>query len=80
MNWLRKSLISLLAGRGGASITVGSHIALNDEQTVCDTLTNRWERAGARLSPDGARLIARQINEWADTAGNATLKFVGPAA
>lgn len=62
---LRMRLIRLLGGKGGAAITVGSHITLSGEHTVAISVLEGWGQAHVRLSPEGARKIAAQIVEWA---------------
>lgn len=63
--WVAKRLIKVV---GGAGITVGSYIADDGTQSVAFTVTEARKQCKARMSPDGARRIAAQMNEWADAA------------
>lgn len=72
---LRKRLMMLLASHRHTSVMIGSHInGASDERSVALRLCDGWYETAARLSPEGARAISRQLEEWAAWAekGNAT--------
>jgi hypothetical protein len=65
---IRKVLIGALSASKSTSLMVGSHITTKGERAVAIRLLDGWRETAARLSPDGARAFARQLNEWADWA------------
>lgn len=65
---LRKKLAIWLNRSKATSISVGSYISSDGERSVAITLLDGHRESGARLSPEGARATARQLNEWANWA------------
>lgn len=61
-------LMTKLGARGSTSISVGSHIDADGNRNVSLHVCDGWTRSGVRLSPQGARRLARQMIEWADVA------------
>ena len=64
----RQWIMRLVATRGATSLMVGSYITARGDRAVAVRLLDGWQETAARLSPEGARACARQLNEWADWA------------
>jgi hypothetical protein len=65
---IRKRLIQFLWSKQGTSLMVGSYISDSGERSIGIRLADGWKETAARLSPEGARACARQLDEWADWA------------
>lgn len=65
---IRQKLAHWIARSGSTSISVGSFISTAGERSVAITLLDGYRESAARLSPEGARATARQLNDWADWA------------
>lgn len=65
---IRQKLAHWIARSGSTSISVGSFISSAGERSVAITLLDGYRESAARLSPEGARATARQLNEWANWA------------
>lgn len=69
---VRRWIIHALWTKRSTSLMVGSHITYDGtydgERAIAIRLCDGWKETTARLSPEGARACARQLNEWADWA------------
>ena len=68
MNVIRRWLLTVIGARGSAAILVGSHISTQGEQCVALIARDGWKQTEVRLSVEGAKRLASQMNEWATAA------------
>lgn len=64
----RRKIACWLCRSNPTSISVGSYIGKDDERSIAITLMDGHRESSARMTPEGARAVALQLEKWADWA------------